>query len=202
MTVTAAMSCSRSRSRYFGLAILFAGLLVLGGCDSVRETVGVDAESPDEYQVVVRAPLSMPKDYGLRAPSPGAEGPQEAVVRDRTRQIILDSQGKTARKVAPKPIAGVSKVEAALLNKLGAQNVDPAIRQLVERETTAIEAEQRSAVESILFWRKKSPGGTAVDPVAERRRLQENAALGRAPLAGDSPQIERKKASSLLERLF
>jgi hypothetical protein len=189
-------------SRPFGFAALLAVPLVLSACGSVREAVGIDADSPDEYQVVVRAPLSMPADYGLRAPRPGASGPQEAKVRDRTRQIVLDSQGKAAKKMAPKPIAGVSKVEMALLNRLGAESVDPNIRQVVERETTVIEAGQRSAVETILFWRPKTPGGTALDATAERRRLQENAALGRTAIEGQSPQIERKKASSLLERLF
>ncbi len=196
------MIASKVLSRPFGLVALLAGSLVLSACGSVREAVGIDADSPDEYQVVVRAPLSMPSDYGLRAPRPGASGPQEATVRDRTRQIVLDSQGKAAKKAAPKAIAGVSKAEMALLNRLGAENVDPDIRQVVERETTAIEVEQRSAVETILFWREKTPGGTALDPMAERRRLQENAALGRTAVEGQSPQIKRKKASSLLERLF
>ena len=196
------MTASKAMSRPFSLVTLIVGLLVLSACGSVREAVGIDADSPDEYKVVVRAPLSMPSDYGLRAPRPGASGPQEAIVRYRTRQIVLDSQGKSANKVASKPIAGVSKVEMALLNRLGADSVDPNIRQVVERETAAIEEEQRSAVESILFWRPKTPGGSALDATAERQRLQENAALGRTAVEGKSPQIERKKASSLLDRLF
>jgi hypothetical protein len=41
------------------------------------------------------------------------------------------------------------------------------------------------------------PAGTIVDPVAETRRLQENAALGQPPTTGPTPQIERRRKAPL-----
>lgn len=196
------MTRNPRRLPVFRLFTAVAAVLVLGACGSVREAVGIDADSPDEYQVVVRAPLSMPQDYGLKAPRPGTEGPQEGRLRDRTRQIVLDSQGKEKAAQANRPIEGVTRAESVLLSKLGANDVDPNIRQVVERETTAVELENRSMIDRILFWREAPPESKTVDAQAERRRLQENAALGRAPVAGETPEIERKKSRSLLDRLF
>ena len=48
------------------LPILIAALislpLVIGGCSNIRETLGLSKQSPDEFKVVSRAPLSMPPD--------------------------------------------------------------------------------------------------------------------------------------------
>ena len=46
--------------------------LVLGACGGVRDTLGLAKRSPDEFTVVRKAPLSMPPDFNLRPPTPGA----------------------------------------------------------------------------------------------------------------------------------
>jgi hypothetical protein len=186
------------------LSAVLAAILLLGGCSSVRETLGLEQTPPDEFQVTVRAPLSMPDDFGLRAPRPGAAPAQEEHLRDRTRQIVLDTSGK--KKATPEKdleIRGVTQAEAALLRKIGASEVDPNIRQVVERETTALEIEGKSFVEDLMFWKnKKEPPAKVVDPVAERRRIQGNVALGKDATVGLTPEIERKKSGGLLQGLF
>ncbi len=185
------------------LAASLAAALAVSGCGSVREAVGIDRDSPDEFQVTVRAPLSMPADFGLKAPRPGAARPQEEPLRDRTRQIVLDATGEGAKKqVSAAEIKGVGEAEAALLRKVGAFDIDPNIRQVVERETTALELDAKGFVDDLLFWKDKTPPAKVVDPVAERRRLQGNAALGQSATTGLTPQIERKKSTGLLQNLF
>jgi hypothetical protein len=185
------------------LSAVLATLLMLGGCTSVRETLGLEQEPPDEFQVTVRAPLSMPDDFGLRAPRPGATPVQEESLRDRTRQIVLDTSGeKKARLAKELDIKGMTQAEAALLRKIGANEVDPNIRQVVERETTALEIEGKSFVEGLMFWKKKEAPAKVVDPVAERRRIQGNVALGKDATVGLTPEIERKKSGGLLQGLF
>ncbi|MFT5539049.1 MAG: hypothetical protein ACI82H_000565 [Alphaproteobacteria bacterium] len=177
--------------------------LGLGACSTVRETIGIDTESPDEFQVMVRPPLSMPKDLGLKAPRPGAKRPQATLLRDRTKQIVLDSGGDaSAKKVKRSEIKGVTKAEAALLHKLGADGIDPNIRHVVERETAAIETEGKSFVDGLLFWKDKKLPGKVLDPLGERRRIQGNAALGRPSDDGVTPEIKRKKSNTMLENLF
>jgi hypothetical protein len=195
------MNGYRISGKYLSAALV--AVLLLGGCSSVRDTLGLEQEAPDEFQVTVRAPLSMPDDFGLMAPRPGATPSQEQNLRDRTRQIVLDTSGK--KKATPEKeleIRGVTEAEAALLRKLGANEVDPNIRQVVERETTALEIEGKSFVEDLMFWKKKEPPGKVVDPVAERRRIQGNVALGKDATVGLTPEIERKKSGGLLQGLF
>ena len=64
------------------LPILIAALvslpLLVGGCSNIRETLGLSKQSPDEFKVVSRAPLSMPPDYNLKPPTPGAPRPHVA----------------------------------------------------------------------------------------------------------------------------
>lgn len=184
-------------------AVLALALGTVSACSGVRETIGLESASPDEYQVVVRAPLSMPADFGLPAPAPGTRRPQEETTRDATRQIVLDSQGKAeVRKARPEDFKNVTPAEAVLLAKIGADAVAPDIRQVVERETDALKAENETFVESLLFWKENETPAQVVDPKAERRRLQENAALGRPAASGQTPKIERKKSPSLLDSIF
>lgn len=194
----------RSRSTAArALTVGFAAVVVLGGCSSVRDAIGIDNAPPDEFQVTVRAPLSMPADFGLKAPRPGSSSAQEERLRDRTRQIVLDATGDNAAKKAQRlEFKDVRPAEAALLRKVGADAVDPNIRQVVERETTAIELEGKGFVEGLMFWKSKDPPAKVVDPVAERRRIEGNAALGRSATTGVTPEIERKTTKGVLQGLF
>ena len=60
--------------------------LVLTGCSSLNSILGGEKTPPDEFRVVSRAPLSLPPDYGLTAPQPGAQRPQETDIRQTARQ--------------------------------------------------------------------------------------------------------------------
>ncbi len=70
-------------------ALAVALPLATGGCSNVKETLGLTKQSPDEFKVVSRAPLSMPPDYNLRPPTPGAPRPQEGTPRDQAQQAVL-----------------------------------------------------------------------------------------------------------------
>lgn len=194
----------RARARRLGLACgAVAALGLLAGCSDVRQAVGLEKDPPDEFAVMVRKPLSMPADFGLPAPQPGADRPQVADTRDKARQIVLDATGKDKQdqQAAVKPIEGVQPDVAALLHKLGADKVDPDIRQVVDRETTELALQDQSFVDKLIFWRVPPPPGTVVDPAKERRRIQENVALGRPVDAGKTPTIARK-SKSIFQGLF
>ncbi|MGY9005676.1 MAG: DUF3035 domain-containing protein [Alphaproteobacteria bacterium] len=178
----------------FAVLLALGGLVVLPGCSGVREAVGLTREAPDEFQVRVRAPLSMPREYGLKAPRPGISRPQEPRARDRARQIVLDSDGRGRDKNRNKlQIKGASKEETALLRKLGGGFVDPKIRELVERESKEFAEKQKTIADAILFWKKPPLPGLVINSRKEARRLQENTALGRQADAGEIPTITRKK---------
>ena len=184
-------------------ALAVALPLATGGCSGVKETLGLTKQSPDEFRVVSRAPLSMPPDYNLRPPTPGAPRPQEGTPRDQAQQAVLG--------IAPDAIppigqgeeseAAQSSGESALLQSAGATGVDPNIRQLVDTETAEDEADSKTLADTLVFWREPEPYGTVVDPALEQKRLQENAATGEPVTAGETPTIVRKEKGAL-EGLF
>jgi hypothetical protein len=185
------------------IAALAGGLLLAtSGCSSVRETLGLTKQSPDEFKVVSRAPLSMPPDYNLKPPTPGAARPQEGTPRDQAQQAVLG--------VAPDAIPPIGEGEAdtaqssgesALLQSAGASGVDPNIRQLVDTETAEDAADSRTLADSLIFWREPEPYGDVVDATEEQKRLQENAALGKPVTEGETPTIVRRK-KGVLEGIF
>ncbi|MBL8709459.1 MAG: DUF3035 domain-containing protein [Rhodospirillaceae bacterium] len=188
------------------LSLLVLPALV-GGCNSTtREALGLTKRSPDEFEVVSNAPLSMPPDYNLRPPTPGAPRPQEGTTRDQAQQVVFGYPGSGVPSRLPEIGVGEassaqSAGEASLLQSAGIAGVDPNIRQVVDAETSSDEADSKQLVDAIVFWRKPDPYGTVVDPVEEQKRLQENAALGAPPTEGDVPIVERRK-KGLLEGLF
>ena len=188
------------RSRRMGLCAA-VGLLALGlglnGCAKTREAFGLNKSAPDEFAVMTLAPLSMPPDYGLRPPTPGVKRPQESDVKDAARRILATSGGSTATAISAAPSVG----ESALLNKAGAANVDPSIRQQVSRENQVLAAGDDGFVDRLIFWRKSEPKHSEIDPTKEARRLSENAALGDPATKGPTPVIERKKRG-ILSGLF
>ncbi len=190
------------------IAVLAAALPVLaGGCTSVKEQLGLTKQSPDEFKVVSRAPLSLPPDYNLRPPTPGAPRPQEGTTRDQAAAAVFGYPGVGLQPDQIPPVgegeaeSAQSSGESALLQSAGAGGVDPNIRSLVDSETAADAADSETLADTLVFWRDPEPYGDVVDAEAEQKRLQENAALGQPVTTGDTPIIVRKKRG-MLEGIF
>jgi hypothetical protein len=180
--------------------LIIAGLtLAVSACGGFRDQLGLNKQSPDEFRVVSRAPLTLPPDYSLRPPEPGAPRPQVGTpAQQAERAVFANSQNPAVQQQAIVPrTAG----EVALLQAAGATEADPNIRLIVNRETNQINEEADYFVDRLVFWNTTTAAGTIVDPVAETRRLQENAALGQPPTTGPTPQIERRRKAPL-EDLF
>ncbi|CAA7612491.1 DUF3035 domain-containing protein [Magnetospirillum sp. SS-4] len=166
--------------------------LALSACSDAKRALGYEKAPPDEFQVVSRAPLSMPPDFSLRPPVAGADRPQEGTTRDQARKVITGQRGTT-------PIAteGRSQGDLAMMRRVGADSIQPDIRVLVNKENQALLDADKDFADRIVFWRKPQPPGTAVDPVKETSRLRENQALGRSVSEGETPQIQRRKRAWL-----
>jgi len=175
--------------------LMIAGLaLSVSACGGFRESLGMTKQSPDEFRVVSRAPLTLPPDYNLRPPEPGAPRPQVGTsAQQAERAVFANTQAGGVQQATAPRTAG----EQALLQAAGAPQADPNIRQIVNRETKQINEEADYFVDRLIFWNSVTPAGTIVDPMAETRRLQENAALGQSPTTGPTPQIERRRKAPL-----
>lgn len=177
--------------------------VVLAGCDSTREALGLNKKAPDEFAVVTKAPLVLPPEFGLRPPEPGAPRPQEVPARDRAAAALAGRTDSAAGQLTPRsrdPNAAAvprSAGESALLQQAKATNVDPDIRRKVNDEFTQLAERDRRFVDRLLFWQKPEEPGLTVDAAKEAQRLRENAAAGKAPTAGDVPTIKRRERGPL-----
>ena len=186
--------------------IKIIGVLALGAaltaCENFKDQIGLGKQSPDEFRVVSRAPLSLPPDFTLRPPDPGTARPQEGTAIQQARSAVFraDDQQQVSLQEAV-PADGRSQGERALLVTAGAGTAEPDIRQLVDQETNRINAESEDFIDTLVFWRDAEQPGLIVDAEAEARRLRENAALGKSVTSGRTPTIERKK-KAILEGIF
>ena len=178
--------------------LLGAALLALAGCggtgDDLSRDIGLTREAPDEFTVTTRAPLSMPPDFKIVPPTPGAPRPQERTTRDAA-ELALSPQGVAA--TAP---TNRTPGEQALLGVAG-PSADPTIRNDINQQA-AQDASKRGFTDRLMFWKSKPEAGVVVDPQRESQRLRQNDALGQTPTAGDTPIIQPKSSGSLLDRLF
>lgn len=171
----------------------------LSGCGETKRALGFDKAPPDEFQVVERAPLAMPPDFALRPPAPGAVRPQEGNTRDQARQALLG----TPRQTTPVSAQGRTLGDVSLLKKAGAEQIQPDVRMLINKETLLLAEGDKSFTDKLVFWRKpEGPGyGEQLDAGREAQRLRENQALGRNVTDGDTPRILRRR-KGMLEGVF
>lgn len=172
----------RSALRAATAAVAMAA--VLSGCAETKRQLGLDRKAPDEYAVVKRAPLDVPPNYTLRPPQPGAVRPQEGTTSQQARKVLL-GDGRASE--------GVSPAEETLLKQAGAQNADPEIRAIIDRETRALVKKSERFVDRVLFWKDPEPFGTVIDPAKEAKRLEQNKQAGLPADAGEAPTIERRR---------
>ena len=170
---------------------LVALALGLSGCDQMKKSLGYTKNPPDEFAVRSRAPLSVPPDFRVRPPAPGAERPQEPSRRNAAQSLI------TGRQAPAEP----ARDAGALRKLLVLDSADPEIRERLNREGGVFVHEDRTFVDRLLFWNDEDPDDPVLDPQKEQQRLRRNAAAGRPMTEGETPTIERRK-SGLLDRLF
>ena len=100
----------------------------------MREQLGLNKSSPDEFKVVSRAPLSIPPEFNLRPPQPGQARPQEGTVQQQARTAIFratDNQGRSLDEVIPDD--GRSVGERSLLRSAGAEIREDAVPEFHAR---------------------------------------------------------------------
>lgn len=153
----------------------------LSGCSRVKEELGLIRRTPDEFAIVKRAPLEIPADLNqvasLPPPQPGAQRPQELNPEQAAQMAILGTSSQSA--------AAPSSGESVLLQKAGATNINPSIRETVNREAVENAEANRPVAKRIMNWGNKQDPGAAVivDAPAEYKRIQEKK-------PGETPSIE------------
>ena len=101
------------------MAVLLIGGITLGGCSSIRDTLGVNKYPPDEFAVVAKTPLIIPPEYNLRPPGVGNPHPREVDTSELAMRALfpdVDGQGsslsETEKQLLQASSAGGSGAEA------------------------------------------------------------------------------------------
>ncbi|WP_198027068.1 DUF3035 domain-containing protein [Candidatus Paracaedibacter symbiosus] len=117
---------TKNKQIILSLTLLVAGT-ALGGCDRVRNTFGLDHYQADEFRVPTNPPLSMPPNFNLPVPKPGAENPGAVNHREYAQEKVV-GQKVTLTKTA-------NDAEKSILEKASkTSKADPNIRSEVNKE--------------------------------------------------------------------
>jgi hypothetical protein len=188
------------KNTYFTARVACAALalLALSACQDVKKELGVGRNSPDEFMVVKRAPLTLPPDYDLRPPAQGSTPP----AADASNQVktLMGAQDADAAN-APKGTA-----EQEILQKMGADKANPDIRTVISQENGYLAVKNQALVDKLIFWNNDQSAeednipDSVVNAKAEAERLKKNQQEGKPVNAGNVPVIEHKK--STLDKIF
>ncbi len=155
--------------------LLLLGLSVaLAGCERIQGTLGIGKISPNPLRVIRQDPLAVPPNLELRPPLTVAQAALEP------------GETLTSQEAVEAP---ASRGEAAVLEAAAAHDVDPEIRQLLERDQALKAAEEEESGGLLGFldifdWFGDDDVG-AVQPVAEA--AAEEAAPGAEPAVEEVP---------------
>ena len=126
-------------ARFKSMAVLAGSVLLVAGCSAL----GGGKNPPDEFAIVTKAPLTVPPDFALRPPKPGETRPERLSTADRTRQLLLGDE------TTQPPSNG----ELALLQNVGALEVDQNIRAILAAENGGQADKDASFANQLIFWR-------------------------------------------------
>jgi len=169
-------------------------VLTVAACSNPSRTLGLDPEPPDEFTVVSKAPLTIPPDFNLRPPQPGAPRPQELDPTARAEAALVGDGQRATRGAAP--TAG----EAALLQVARADQANPDIRRVLNEETAQLAERDGGFVNRVLSRvRSGDDDSEVVDATEEERRLRQQQASSNESAAQGAPVIRRKSRSILSE---
>ena len=165
------------------LIVSAAALIGASACTSgVRQALGAERATPDEFRVVTIAPLTVPPEYNLRPPRPG-ELRAEDIFQDRQARRALFGDLDSSR---------ASDGEILLAARAGAADANPDVRALIDGETAAIVRKRETLADRILFWRDAErtvdDNGDPLDPEAERARIERIT-------GGGEVEIERRRSN-------
>ena len=170
--------------------VLALACVALAACSGLREDLGLGRSAPDEFAVVDRPPLSMPPDFGLRPPVPGAPRPQDVDLTARANETLFGTPDKAAG-------GTVSPLESSLIQQTGADKASPDIRTTINNESSQKVEASPHLVDRLLWWKPDTQPGTTVDAAAEAARIKDAQAKGEALNKSATPVIEQDKSGWL-----
>ena len=145
----------------------------LSACSDFRRTIGKEKVKPDEFQVVVRPPLSLP---------PGFSDKAEDIIK-KAETNAGDSQSQTVK------LLDVNDVENSGFAELFDFSAVPNdIRNIIDEETYGIQLEKRVPLQTLFGGLPDV--GPILDKMAEDLRIRKARLQGQVPTEGGTKAID------------
>ncbi len=170
------------------LATLTLAALLLAGCsgNDMSRHFGFTRDAPDERTATTQVPLSMPPDFTVRPPQPGAPRPQQISEQQQAEQALVPQTALTGT-----PTGEASAGQDALVQVAGP--TPPANIRYQVNNAAATEVQQSQGfVDKLMFWRDRSPRDRR-RPAEGGAAICENAALGRSQDTGNNDHTAAKE---------
>ncbi len=168
------------------LCSVLGSAIILSACSgsNIKQQLGLDRKSPDEFAVMQRAPLEIPSDLKtLPIPQPGLQRPQDMTAKQQATKVIFGEAGVTKAD-------SLSSSEEALLQKTNATAVSPNIRRQLAEDAEEEKNDTRPVIKRLMNIGDGDPSAVVVDAKAEAKRIQDAKAAGKPVTTGDTPVIE------------
>jgi hypothetical protein len=150
---------------------LVSSCILLHGCQSVKRTLGMERDAPDEFAVEPGCqPLDMPPDFFvLPVPQPGALPPKEVKAMQEKREKLM---GAGAVKGTTSP------GQQALLKMAGTEEGQAQVRGEIDKDSHIESLKDNPLLKTLGINPQK---GDVVNPAEEAAALQEKG-ISRTPL--------------------
>lgn len=191
----------------FVLPVLACLALSACGEGSIGKRLGMEKQTPDEFQVLSRPPLHIPPEFNLQPPgegdtdgliAPASRQAQQAVFGNNDPTSAL-SQGSADTAVLPVTSSeGATPTDQNFLNRAGAGSAQSDIRQILREETGDNDYEEdKSILEELREPSDKQP---TVDAKKEADRIKENLKEGK-PVNEGNIEMKEPKDRGIIDKL-
>ena len=165
----------RRESRLFGLMIIASMLMGVAGCSDVRRAIGTEKSTSDEFQVVVRPPLSLPPGF--------ADRPEDIIEQEESNLA-----GLSATEAAASTFGAPDKQTTGYDAVFDFAAIIPDIRTKIDEETYGIQLEKRLPIQTLFGG--VPDVGPVLDKMAEDARLRETMRNNQLPTDGETMGID------------
>jgi len=136
----------------------------LSACSSATKALGITKNSPNEFNILTKAPLVVPPEYNLRPPQIGTSSADNNYSQKAAREALIGDID------AAEPSRG----EVVLMSKAGVGKANQEIRLEIDG-SNSVERKTENFSDRVLFWRDGKtirPDGSPMDPENEAKRLE------------------------------
>lgn len=122
--------------------------IAMPACTTLAKATGARKTTPNEFNILTKAPLVVPPEYNLRPPSNGQARLEEGYSSKVAREALIGSIDD----------AEPSRGEVVLMSKAGVGRANPEVRLVINGQNS-VEHKSGAFTDRVIFWRD----GKAVD---------------------------------------